>query len=270
MSNSRWALLALVVGVAHFAAGAGCEKESPVIADTDEQQTASDQTDSTDETSAEAVLAQALTASDPSAADGDALAASAVDSVDSEFDPGCVVAVANKNVVTYTLTECTGPWGLLNVTGTVVATYAYLPEGKISVALQGTGITVNNSVGDWKATVLRSQASNVRELEVNTDWKGYTADNRPTSRKGNYTSVLDFNAMCLSLDGAWNTKVGLVSWDTVVAGFQVCQGECPKDGGSVTWTAGARETVLLYDGSDVASWSNNNDKSGTVNLACGM
>lgn len=269
--SARVALLALTLFCAPFTAGAGCQDDdAPVLGKTEDQQTASDQTDSTAETSAEAVLVQALSTADPTATNGDELAGSAVDQAADELGSGCVVAVADKNIVTYTLTACTGPWGLNTVTGTVVATYTLAEDGRIQAAFQGTGLTINNSTGDWKATALRSVAGNVRTLEVSTDWKGLTADNRPTSRKGDYTAVLDFNQMCLGLDGVWNTKIGLVAWDTVVDAYSVCLNECPADGGSVTWTAGAKETVLVYDGSDVANWSNNNGASGTVNLACGM
>ena len=197
------------------------------------------------------------------------LADAAAGGVNDEFGQACVTSVVDKNIVTYTLVDCTGRWGLLRVSGTVVGTYTKNVDGNLQVELAGTGLTVNNGVGDWKATAVRTSAGLVRTIEVTTDWKGYTAENRATSRKGVYTAILDSGAFCVGLDGDWNTKIGLVAWNTSVQDFRVCKDACPDDGGTVTWTSGARSTVLTYDGSDVASWSNSDEKSGTLDLACG-
>ncbi len=248
---------------------AGCKQDEPVLGGSGEQ-TADDQSASANDTTVEAILIQALTSADASAGTTDgALASAAADGADGEFGQACVTSVVDKNIVTYTLIECTGSWGLLRVSGTVVGTYTRTPQGDVQAALSGTGLTVNEGVGDWKATAVRSGTGDLRTLAVNTDWKGYTAQNRATSRKGAYTAVLDLGQRCVGLDGDWNTKIGLIAWDTAVQDFRVCKGSCPDDGGTVTWTSGMKNTVLTYDGSEVALWSNSDGESGTLKLACG-
>jgi hypothetical protein len=249
--------------------GAGCEKDSPVLGESP-QETANDQSTSTSDTSAESTIIHALTSADPSAVTtDDELATAAADGINDDFGQACVTSVVNKNVVTYTLIDCIDRWGLSHISGTVVGTYTKTADGALAAELQGTGLTLNGGVGDWKATSVGTNLGLVRTIDVTTDWKGYTAENRATSRKGTYTAVLDVGELCVGLDGDWNTKIGLIAWDTAVQGFRICKDECPVDGGTVTWTSGMKSTVLSYDGTDTASWSNSDDKSGTLNLACG-
>jgi len=266
---SSFVVAAGIALISPMISGAGCDDEAPVLGGTPEE-TANDQSTSTSETSAEAVMIHALTSVDVSATTADdELAEAAALGVNDDFGESCVTVVVDKNVVTYTLIDCTGRWGLLHVSGTVVGTYSRTSDGALVAALQGAGLTVNDGVGDWKATSVGTNAGLVRTIDVTTDWKGYTADNRATSRKGTYKAVLDFGEICVGLDGDWNTKIGLIAWDTAVEGYRVCKDACPVEGGTVTWTSGMKSTVLNYDGTDTASWSNSDEKSGTLKLACG-
>ena len=270
MSKARLWLFVGILACSPALGGAGCDKSDPVLGESG-QDTADDQSAATDDTSAEAVLIQALSSANPAnLADENEAANQAAIGVFDELGMNCVVGVPAGNVVTYTLTDCTGPYGYLKVSGNVVATYTLTDDFALAVDYKATGLQINNGVGDWNASVVRTQSGTTRTLNVTTDWKGYTADNKATSREGSYVATIDAAAKCLGLAGSWTTRIGLVAWDTDVADLNVCQGECPADGGVVTWSAGVRQTTLSYDGSDVASWSNEKGNSGTVNLACGL
>src|SRR5262249_29562189 len=61
---------------------------------------------------------------------GEQAAVSAAASAKTFWQPsGCVTASASGTTVTYTLNDCTGPFGLVHVSGTVVVTYSLALDG---------------------------------------------------------------------------------------------------------------------------------------------
>ena len=183
--------------------------------------------------------------------------------------PSCLTTTVNGAEVTYVFNNCTGPYGMVNVTGTVKAVYSRAAGGGVQVVLTGTGVKVNDATVDLNSTVKASQANGVKKADVVADSSGTGPRGNAFTRNGTYTVTYDTTSECVTLDGTWTTRAGVRTSTTTVAGYQRCKGACPKSGGTVTNTTGRTSVVLTYDGSATAQWSTSGGRSGTVNLQCG-
>lgn len=235
---------------------------------------AEDADESVDVTSAESALTSTLSdeVSQPMSATPTELAMSAATRVGGLLKPqGCATQAVNGNTVTYTITNCTGPYGLVKMNGVITAVYTRAAGGGVQVVLTSTGFKANEATLDLAATVVATQSNGVKTANVTADSKGTGPRGVEVTRTGTYTVAYDTAAECVTVDGTWTTKAGARTASTVVSGYKRCKGECPKAGGKIVHTNGARAAsavTLTYDGSAIAKWSVAN-RSGTVNLRCG-
>jgi hypothetical protein len=190
----------------------------------------------------------------------------------SRYKSGCVTATRNLNVVTYVMVDCTGPYGLVKVSGSMVVTYTRQADGSIKADAQGTGLKVNDGTLDLSAVAIYTKNAAGLETAVVESHGTFTGPKGNTGvRVGNYVVTRDQAAQCVTLDGQWSTQWngGKATSSTEVSGMKKCAASCPAAGGLITHTGvfGKVLTVTL-DGSDVAAWSTTGGKSGTIDLEC--
>ena len=207
----------------------------------------------------------------PMSATGDDLAQAAATRIGARLQPqGCVVATRTGNTVTYVFTNCTGPYGLVKLNGTVVAVYTPHAGGGVQAVVTSTGFKANEATFDLNATVIGTETNGVKKAQVTARSEGTGPRGGTFTRDGAYTATYDPASECVTLDGSWQTKAGLRQGSTVVAGYQRCKGSCPAAGGSITHTnARGGATVLTYDGSATATWTTAAGRTGTLALRCG-
>jgi len=177
---------------------------------------------------------------------------------------GCATAQVNGSTVNYTLNGCTGPYGLINATGTVSATYA-LAAGVLTVTLSGNNLKANGSTVNLNATATVTGAAGSRQAAVTSSTSAQTARGRTITHSGNYTAGWD--GSCLTLNGAFTTQIGLIGWNTSIANYKRCQGMCPASG-TVVITAGANTATVTFAGGATISYTDSKGDSGTVTLTC--
>ena len=240
-----------------------------------ESDDADDAVDTSASTSSESALLSAAgedTTAMSSASTNDQLAEAASAKLKTRFKNGCVTATRNLNVVTYVMVDCTGPYGLVKVSGTMVVTYTRQPDGSIKADAQGTGLKVNDGTLDLSAVAIYSKnAAGLETAVVETHGTGTGPKGNTGVRVGNYVVTRDQAAACVTLEGQWSTawNGGKATSSTQVTGMKKCAASCPAAGGVIKHTGvfGKVLTVTL-DGSAVAAWSTSGGKSGTINLEC--
>lgn len=239
---------------------------------TEEVTSAEDADDSAASTTSESALTTELSdeVTQPVSMTGAELAQAAATRVGSHLHPaGCMTSVVTGATVTYTLTDCTGPYGLVHVTGVLTALYSRGAGGSVQAVITGSNVKVNNSTLDLNSTVTASIANGVRKASVASDSSGTGPRGGALSRKGAYTTTWDPETSCVTLDGTWETKAGVRTASTVVANYKRCKGTCPAAGGSIVHTTAKSAVVTLtYDGSAKASWVTSTGRTGTVTLTC--
>ncbi|MBL8909759.1 MAG: hypothetical protein JNM17_03545 [Archangium sp.] len=238
----------------------------------DDADSAEDADESAVVTSSESALTTELSdeVAQPMSASPSDLATAASMRVASHVQPaGCLTVTVNGATVTYVFNDCTGPYGMVHVTGTVTAVYSRGTNGAVQAVISGTGVKVNNAVVDLNSTVNATLVNGVRTANVVSNATGTGPRGGKIDREGAYTITYDSTTECVTVDGTWTTKAALRTSTTVVAGYKRCKGTCPAAGGSIVNTTGRTVVTLAYDGSAVASWSTAAGRSGTVNLRCG-
>jgi len=260
-SKTRLTYLACVLaGVA----GAGCGR-----LDADEA-AASEAADSTEITQNEAALVAAGADDGSAPLTAAALAGGAEARAAARFQPaGCATVSVAGTTVTTTLQDCTGRFGLVHVTGTLVSVFTDAAGG-VQVVTTAQGLAVNHAVIDIDATATITEQAGVRTLVVSTHGSGTGPRGHAFTRDGSYTVVRDLATSCISLEGQWQLSAAGLSRTTSVSGLARCDGMCPAAGGTIVHTGFRGRTVTLtFDGSAVADWSSTTGRSGTIDLTCG-
>src|SRR3954469_17798818 len=167
----------------------------------------------------------------------------------------CVTATQTNNVVSYKLADCTGPYGLVHVTGIVVVTYSADSAG-IHAAAVTTGLMVNGATMNMSSHGDYSVNGSAKKLVVSTTGSGTGAFGTAISRNGSYTLSWDDASQCAALDGAWSTMIGSDTWSTSIANYAQCKAHCPSSG-TLAHTGGISHVTftVTFDGSADAKWA---------------
>jgi len=178
---------------------------------------------------------------------------------------GCFTFVIDGDSITYTLTGCSGPFGLVEVNGEITITYR-MTRSSIGFDITTADLTIGEASVSY--TVNADVATDARNVSVSS--MGSITGRRGSSISYSSSYDLRYNASseCAGVDGSWSATVGAASWTTTVTNWQRCADRCPQSGGTVTYSGPARSVTLTYDGSDQVSWTSDSGGSGEVELFC--
>ena len=200
---------------------------------------------------------------------GEQAATAAAASAGSKFIlPACLTKSVTGNVATYTLNSCSGPYGLVLVTGTLTATYTVAVAGgtpTVNVNLVGTGIKVNGMTVDVATTAKISGPSTNRTASVTSTSKATTMRGNSITHAGQYDATWD--GMCMTLSGSFATQTMNNSYATVITGYKKCLNACPTQG-TVTFTNLSNTLTITYSGGKQAKLVVNGGAQQTINLLC--
>lgn len=179
---------------------------------------------------------------------------------------GCATVARAAAQVTITYRDCTGPRGLIHVTGAMVLTVTAATTGAITVHGTSTDMQVNRAVIDVDATATYAVAGTAHSLTVSTAGTGTGPRGNPIEHHGDYTVTWDTATQCHTVDGSWQTDLGVRERANDVS-LRRCAGGCPT--GTVThhFLGGAALTVT-FDGTATARWTSSRGGSGTTPLGC--
>lgn len=225
--------------------------------------------DSSGQTANESALLMAATTGTESASSSNEAAAMAGAGAKTNWQPStCVTATQNQNVVSYALNNCTGPYGLVHVTGTVVATYSADSSG-IHAALVTNNLMVNGATMTLNSSADYSVVGPQKSLTVHTSGSGTGGFGNTITRTGSFTLTWNDASQCGTIDGAWSTGLDNNTWSTSISNYAQCKDRCPTSGtlahtgglSHVTWT-------VTFDGSAQAKWASSRGTSGKFGLLC--
>ncbi len=179
---------------------------------------------------------------------------------------GCYMWAIDGATITYELTECSGPFGLSMVTGTVIVTYRPTLSS-FGFDISTTDLTVAESTVSF--TINADVSTDARNVSVTTSGGASGRRGNRITREGSYDLRWNSSSQCAGLDGSWTTTVAGEAYTTSVTNWQRCADGCPASGGSISYRGPNGSVVLSYDGSNEASWTSAEGDSGTLNLLCG-
>ena len=178
----------------------------------------------------------------------------------------CATVTSSGSNITIKYNDCTGPRGLVHVTGELDLAVSVSLAGVISVHGTATNLQVNNAVLTIDADATYEVSGTDHTLTVMTMGSGTGPRGNAIEHDGNYTVTWDTTSQCGSIDGTWSTEIGSADRGNDV-NLSKCAGSCPTGTVTHNFLAGASVTVT-FDGSDIATWSASTGASGSVTLTC--
>lgn len=215
-----------------------------------------------------ALMANTAEDMEGTAADAATLAARGEARALTRYQPaGCATTTRQGNVLTHMLNGCSGRRGLLQMTGTVIVTFADVVAG-VQVTVVSDDLKVNRATMDVNATGLLSFDGTKTTLTVTSTGDGVGPRGNHFVRTGQFTAVADAATECLDLNGSWQLTVGGANRSTAINGLRVCKGTCPLAGTIDHRGFRGREVTVTFDGSAEASWTSSAGRSGSVEMQC--
>lgn len=180
---------------------------------------------------------------------------------------GCVTATREGAAVAYTFTNCTGPYGLVNLNGTLRATFS-------EVTLAGRTVTVTGEIRAQGSTLRPEATARITEMGATraamVTLRGSATSPRGSTvtHGGSYMSTWD--GTCLGLSGRVTSTAGAGSVTADLGSYRRCRGGCPEAGGRVTLTSGRGASIQLgYVGGAMATLTGSRGRTTTLTLPCG-
>ena len=178
---------------------------------------------------------------------------------------GCMAVATEGNVVTYTFNGCTGPWGLVTLTGQEIATFSPGDgPGKVVVDLRSLNLEADGTPVTHEASVVVTSKNGVQTVDWLGSYVGTTRAGRKVKHASALTLVREEN-QCVSLKGTTDTKIGLRGLNLKYQGLQRCgaRNTCPTGTIVATGDLSRLRVTLTFDGTNegLATGRNGGEKS---------
>jgi hypothetical protein len=227
--------------------------------------------DSSESTEAEGDLVMAnldgVATTGVAALTGDDAAARIATNIAARWTDGCATVVQSGANITVTYHNCTGPRGLVHVTGELDLAISVSPTGAIAVHATSDDMQVNRASISFTADATYTVTGTAHELAVQTNGSGTGPLGNQIEHEGNYTISWDTASACRSIQGTWHTDLGSLERSNDVDVQRCGDTGCPT--GTVTHHyIGGASIEVTFDGTAVATWSGSGGRSGTVTLDC--
>lgn len=227
--------------------------------------------DSADSASAEGdVMMSAVDGSDSgafAAVTADAVSARIAANISARYLPaGCATVTQTATTLKAVYKDCTGPRGLVHVSGELDLAISVSLQGAITVHATGNALKANGASLTIDATGTYTTTGTGHSLVVTTTGTGTGPRGLAVDHEGDYTINWDTATQCHSIDGMWSTELGLRTRSNTV-NLSRCAGGCPT--GSIAHTfLGGKSLTVTFDGTATAAWAVSGGASGTVQLGC--
>jgi hypothetical protein len=198
------------------------------------------------------------------------IAATAVaQAVGTNFPQGCAIALAAQNVVTFNFNDCSGPLGITNLSGIVMATIDTTGNGRVQAQLTGTHITSNGAIFDLNTSAVATLSANGQTILKATSMSTGTGPNgNSIAHAGSYTVVWPTSPNCATIDATFfggltdastidASSPGTPTLDavgvttTTVNSYVACTGLCPQSG-TTTSSLNGQSVTLTFTGFNTA------------------
>jgi hypothetical protein len=266
----RFTSLILVGSLASVLGTAACMKNSS----TGDGDSADSAVDSSDSVTAEGNLMAAnvdgVSTTSAAALTSDSLAAAITANINAKWPNACAVVTNSGSTITAVYNNCTGPRGLVHVTGTLDLTISLSLTGTVGIHATATSFEINNATLDISADATYSVSGTSHSLAVTTDGSGVGARGNDIDHKGSYTVSWDTASDCGTIAGHWQTDFSSSSGAAERSNdvnLTKCVAQCPSGTLTHHYLGGASLT-LTFDGTADATWSTSLGGSGTVALTC--
>jgi hypothetical protein len=167
---------------------------------------------------------------------------------------GCLVVTDHplqKNA-TYAFSGCTGPYGLVHLTGTITVDYSASTDTALVLKFSTSGFQINRATIDWQATANITGQGGARDMIWDGHFTGTTGGGRAFERTNHKEYKWTVGQPCLSVAGSSDGTVTGKELKIDVINFSRCIHACPEAGSEIKVTDVAANAVydLKFEASD--------------------
>lgn len=149
------------------------------------------------------------------------------------FKPaGCITTTVAANVATHVFAGCTGPYGLVDFSGTVTSTYVRA-SGSLTVTHEATGFKANGATLNGKRVVVYSKSGTTFTRKRTGTWTGTTKNGKAFTHDASFTATWDPATKCATRDGSATTTLARREHSRTVTAYKRCgigSLGCPESG----------------------------------------
>jgi hypothetical protein len=189
--------------------------------------------------------------------------------------PGCLVENSDSatKTNTYTFSDCTGPFGLLHLTGVVTAVWSVASGDTLDVTLSASNFQVNKAtLSSWNANATITANGSSRDMVWSASLSGTTGSGRAFSRTNNKNISWTVGEPCLAISGTSQGTITGLDLRTVITSYSRCEGSCPAAGSEiqVTDVSNGDSVAVKYLGGAEAQFTGVNGTVTDIPLLCGL
>jgi hypothetical protein len=221
-----------------------------------------------------------LTAASLSSVDGNIHAEGIGTALSGSLIPaGCMTETddAAHSQNTYVYDDCTGPWGLVHLTGTLVVKYA-LSGGALTLDFSASNFKINAAtLATWTATASITASGSQYTMVWQASLSGTTGSGRDFNRTNDKTITWTTGTTpeCVSISGTSQGTVTGHDLKTTVTDYERCAAECPQAGSEIAIQNldNGKEVDVKYNGGPSATVTETvNGKTASIDLplACSL
>ena len=186
---------------------------------------------------------------------------------------GCLTETEDtaKSTVTYAFDGCTGPLGLVELTGTITVGWQ-VAGSQLTLDFSASGFQINRAtVDNWQATAVITSNGDQRSMDWNAQLSGTTGSGRPFNRTNQKSVQWTVGVACLSASGQSSGDILGANLQTTVVSWQRCADSCPQAGSEISVkNVDKGDTIdIKYDGGPTAELTLDGSKQVEIRLACG-
>jgi len=179
---------------------------------------------------------------------------------------GCFMFSIEGATVTYTLTDCGGPFEIVRLSGTVTITYNDTGSG-IGFDIVASDLTIRENTVSF--SISADVATDGRNVSVTTSGSVLGRRGFMLTRNGTYNLQWNGSSECAGIDsGSWETTVEGEAFATSISNWRRCGINCPAAGATVSFSGSGTTVTVSYDGTRQASWTSSGGESGSLRLFC--
>jgi hypothetical protein len=176
---------------------------------------------------------------------------------------GCLTVTDDpaESRATYTFADCTGPYGLVHITGAVDVTYSSSAANELTLGYSATALHINNATIDWTASADITADGASRTMVWTGTFSGTTGHGRAITRTNSKTYTWAVGVACLSVSGQSDGTVSGNELKVDIKNWSRCADACPAAGSEITITDETKNVVydLTYGDGDATYTDSNGD-----------
>ncbi len=188
---------------------------------------------------------------------------------------GCLTAnsdPATKTVV-YSFNDCTGPFGLVHLTGDVTVVWSSSGPTNLQLQFSAMNFKINKAtVSTWSATATITANGNDRDMQWTAQLQGTTGSGRQFDRTNNKDIKWTVGTPCIAISGTSQGNITGLNLLTTISNYQQCADSCPAANSEINIkdVDNGESIDIKYLGGPHAQFTSVNGTVTDLPLACGL